>query len=134
MPMLMQNAIAKMIQKPCEANAGREICISVFEPRSLPALAHYHPRSDSPERLGGLLSFGPLISDLLTCGLLPLLRAPCSPFYLIKASAARVLVQKLRTYLPRQISMKKYEEIILCNTFYCVVPRGGASGPRACPA
>src|SRR4029077_4814622 len=50
MPMLMQNAIAKMIQKPCEANAGLEICISVFEPRSLPALAHYHPRSDSPER------------------------------------------------------------------------------------
>jgi hypothetical protein len=61
MPMLMQNAIAKMIQKPCEANAGLEICISVFEPRSLPALAHYHPRSDSPERLGGLPSFGPLI-------------------------------------------------------------------------
>src|SRR5438128_3785583 len=80
MPMLMQNAIAKMIQKPCEANAGREICISVFEPRSLPALAHYHPRSDSPERLGGLPSFGPLISDLLTYGLLPLLRAPCSAF------------------------------------------------------
>src|SRR6266850_5646023 len=52
MPMLMQNAIAKMIQKPCEANAGLEIGISVFEPRSLPALAHYHPRSDSPERLG----------------------------------------------------------------------------------
>jgi hypothetical protein len=30
MPMLMQNAIAKMIQKPCEANAGLEICISVL--------------------------------------------------------------------------------------------------------
>ena len=60
--MLMQNAIAKMIQKPCEANAGREICISVFEPRSLPALAHYHPRSDSLARLGRLPSFGPLIS------------------------------------------------------------------------
>src|SRR6266850_7344335 len=52
MPMLMQKAIAKMIQKPCEANAGLEIGISVFEPRSLPALAHYHPLSDSPERLG----------------------------------------------------------------------------------
>jgi hypothetical protein len=78
--MLMQNAIAKMIRKPCEANAGLEICISVFEPRSLPALAHYPARSNSPERLGGLPSFGPLIFDLLTCGLLPLLRAPCSPF------------------------------------------------------
>jgi len=52
MPMLMQNAIAKMIQKPCEANAGLEICIWVFEPRSLPALAHYHPRTGSPVRLG----------------------------------------------------------------------------------
>src|SRR5438477_4542235 len=97
MPMLMQNAIAKMIQKPCEANAGREICISVFEPRSLPALAHYHPRSDSPERLGGLPSFGPLISDLLTYGLFPLLRAPCSRFYLITASVVRRRVQKVRT-------------------------------------
>src|SRR5947199_10565869 len=78
MPMLMQNAIAKMIRKPCEANAGLEICISVFEPRSLPALAHYHPRSDSPERLGGLPSFGPLISDLLTYGLFP---PPPAPFF-----------------------------------------------------
>src|SRR5213596_2888230 len=98
MPMLMQNAIAKMIQKPCEANAGLEICISVFEPRSLPALARYHPRSDSPERLGGLPSFGPLISDLLTCGLFP----PCSEllaprFYLITASVARGRVQKVRS-------------------------------------
>src|SRR5205814_7088826 len=80
MPMLMQNTIAKMMQKPREANAGLEICISVFEPRSLPALAHYHPRSDSPERLGGLPSFGPLMCDLLTCGLPCLLRAFCSAF------------------------------------------------------
>jgi len=95
--MLMQNAIAKMIQKPCEANAGREICISVFEPRSLPALAHYHPRSDSPERLGGLPSFGPLISDLLTYGLLPCSELLAPRFYLITASVVRGRVQKVRT-------------------------------------
>jgi hypothetical protein len=42
MPMLMQNAIAKTIQKPCEGNAGLEICISAFEPGPLPALGHYY--------------------------------------------------------------------------------------------
>jgi hypothetical protein len=29
--MLMQNAIAKMIQRPGEANAGLEVCISGFQ-------------------------------------------------------------------------------------------------------
>jgi hypothetical protein len=30
--------------------------------------------------------------------------------------------------------MKKYEEIILRNTFYCVVPHCGALCLQACPA
>ena len=91
----MQNAIAKMIQKPCEANAGLEICISFFEPRSLPALAHYHPRSDSPERLGDrrFQRFSiSVFQRLLRCSELLAPR-----FYLITASVARGLVQKVRT-------------------------------------
>src|SRR6266404_2548915 len=38
--MPMQSASAKMILRPVEANVGLEVCISAFEPRSLPPRLH----------------------------------------------------------------------------------------------
>ena len=56
MPMLMQNAIAKMIQKPCEANAGLEICISVLNLVRCPRL---HTTTLVAIRQSGLEVFHP---------------------------------------------------------------------------
>jgi hypothetical protein len=45
-----------MIQKPCEANAGLEICISVFEPLRCPRL---HTTTLVAIRQSGLEVFHP---------------------------------------------------------------------------
>jgi len=50
----MQNAIAKTIQKPCENNAGLEICISAFNLVPCPRL---HTTTLVPVRQSGLEVF-----------------------------------------------------------------------------